>query len=255
MPPDVLISDWDCTLEKGRGGALAIRIGLRLVRSLPRADADRLIAARAAQPFDSIADLAQRAALNRRAMRLLAAAGALRSLSAHRHEAGWLALGADPPPGTLALAAATETPVELPRPDAGEEILADYRQLSLSTTLHPLALLRERLRALGLTSQLELRALPDGAQVRVSGIVTHMQQPGTASGVVFVSLEDETGIVNVILWPKVFEAQKRPALAASLLEVDGTLQNQNGVAHVVARKLHDRSHWLKGLARRSRDFH
>ena len=255
LPPDVLISDWDCTLEKGRGGALAIRIGLRLVRSLPRADADRLIAARAAQPFDSIADVAQRAALNRRAMRLLAAAGALHSLSAHRHEAGWLALGADPPPGTLALAAATETPVELPRPDAGEEILADYRQLSLSTTLHPLALLRERLRALGLASQLELRALPDGAQVRVGGIVTHMQQPGTASGVVFVSLEDETGIVNVILWPQVFQAQKRPALAASLLEVDGTLQNQNGVAHVVARKLHDRSHWLKGLARRSRDFH
>ena len=255
LPPDVLVSDWDCTLETGRGGALAIRIGLRLVRSLPRADAERTIAARGAQPFHSIAELAQRAALPRRSMRMLAGAGALRSLSRHRHEAGWLALGAEPPPGTLALAAAIEPAVNLRRPDATEEIMADYRQLSLSTTLHPLALLRERLRALGLASNLELRALPDGAQVRVGGLVTHLQQPGTASGVVFLSLEDETGIVNVILWPQVFETQREPALAASLLEVNGTLQNQHGVAHVVARTLHDRSHWLTGVARRSRDFH
>jgi DNA polymerase III alpha subunit len=178
-------------------------------------------------------------------------------LKRHEPAAFFAALINSQPMGfyTLSLAAAAEAPVELPRPDAGEEILADYRQLSLSTTLHPLALLRERLRALGLVSQLELRALPNGAQVRVSGIVTHMQQPGTASGVVFASLEDETGIVNVILWPKVFEAQKKPALTASLLEVDGTLQNQHGVAHVVARRLHDRSHWIQGLARRSRDFH
>jgi error-prone DNA polymerase len=89
----------------------------------------------------------------------------------------------------------------------------------------------------------------------VGGLVTHLQQPGTASGVVFLSLEDETGIVNVILWPQVFDAQRTPALAASLLEVNGTLQNQHGVAHVVARTLHDRSHWLEGMTRRSRDFH
>ena len=188
-------------------------------------------------------------------MQLLAGAGALRSLSTHRHEALWLALGAEPPPGTLPLEAATEPAVMLPRPDAAQEIMADYRQLSLSTTQHPLALLRGRLRARGLSSNLELRALPDGAPVRVGGLVTHLQQPGTASGVVFLSLEDETGIVNVILWPQVFETQRAPALAASLLEVNGTLQNQHGVAHVVARTLHDRSDWLEGMARRSRDFH
>ena len=255
LPPDVLVSEWDCTLEAAAGGASAIRIGLRLVRSLPRADAERLLAARAGGPFQSIAALAQRAALSRRSMQLLAGAGALCSLSAHRHEAGWLALGAEPPPGPLPLAAAAETTVILPRPDAAGEIGADYRALSLSTTRHPLALLRERLRERGLRSNLELRALPDGAQVRVGGLVTHLQQPGTASGVVFLSLEDETGIVNVILWPQVFEAQRASALAASLLVVSGTLQNQHGVTHVVARALHDRSHWLTGIARRSRDFH
>jgi error-prone DNA polymerase len=255
LPPDVQLSEWDCTLEPAAaGGALAIRIGLRLVRSLPRADAGRLIAARAAAPFRDIADLAQRAALGRRSLQLLAEAGALRSLSEHRHAASWLALGAEPPPGTLPLAAAAEPALALPRPTAAQEILADYRRLALSTTRHPLALLRERLRTLGFSSGLELRALPDGTPVRVGGLVTHLQQPGTASGVVFLSLEDETGIVNVILWPQVFASQRAPALAASLLEVSGTLQNQHGVTHVIARKLCNRSRWLAGMARRSRDF-
>jgi error-prone DNA polymerase len=255
LPPDVQLSGWDCTLEPAAaGGALAIRIGLRLVRSLPRADAARLIAARAAAPFRDIAALAQRAALGRRSLQLLAEAGALRSLSEHRHAASWLALGAEPPPGTLPLAAAAEPELTLPRPSAAQEILADYRRLALSTTRHPLALLRERLRTLGFSSGLELRALPDGTPVRVGGLITHLQQPGTASGVVFLSLEDETGIVNVILWPQVFASQRAPALAASLLEVSGTLQNQHGVTHVIARDLRNRSRWLAGMARRARDF-
>ena len=255
LPPDVLRSVWDCTLERATGGALAIRIGLRMVRSLPSAHAQRLLAARAQAPFQSIAELAQRAALPRRSVQLLAIAGALRALSEHRHAASWLALGAEPPCGSLGLANPAEPAVTLPRPSAAQEIMADYRQLSLSTTQHPLVLLREQLRRARIRSNLELRALPDGAAVRVGGLVTHLQQPGTASGVVFLSLEDETGIVNVILWPQVFLAQRAPALGASLLVVSGTLQNQNGVAHVIARRLHDRSHWLEGLTRRSRDFH
>ena len=255
LPPDALRSDWDCTLERAAGGTLAIRIGLRLVRSLPSAHAQRLLAARVLAPFGSIAELAQRAALPRRSMQLLAIAGALRPLSEHRHAASWLALGAEPPPGSLGLANPAEPAVTLPRPSAAQEIMADYRQLSLSTTQHPLVLLRAQLRRARIRSNLELRALPDGTAVRVGGLVTHLQQPGTASGVVFLSLEDETGIVNVILWPQVFMAQRAPALGASLLVVSGRLQNQNGVAHVIARRLHDRSHWLEGLTRRSRDFH
>jgi error-prone DNA polymerase len=251
----VLISEWDCTLESANGGALAIRIGLALVRSLPRTDAERIIAARKQQAFASIAELARQAVLCRRSLQLLARAGALRALSEHRHAASWLALGAEPPPGTLPLTAASEAAVQLPRPSAAQEIMADYQQLSLSTTQHPVRLLRQQLRERGLSSNLELRAMPDGSPVRVGGLVTHLQQPGTASGVVFLSLEDETGIVNVILWPQVFATQRAPALTASLLEVRGRLQNQHGVTHVVASSLHDRSGWLAGIARRSRDFH
>src|SRR5260221_2712038 len=255
LPPDVLRSVWDCTLERATGGALAIRIGLALVRSLPSAHAQRLLDARAQAPFQSIAELAQRAAFPRRSMQRLAHPGALRPLSEHRHAASWLALGAEPPPGSLGLANPAEPAVPLPRPSAAQEIMADYRQLSLSNTQHPLVLLREQLRRARICSNLELRALPDGAAVRVGGLVTHLQQPGTASCVVFLSLEDETGIDNVILWPQVFMAQRAPALSASLLAVSGRLQNQNGVAHVIERRLHDRSHWLEGLNRRSPDFH
>jgi error-prone DNA polymerase len=255
LPPDVLVSDWDCTLERGAQGQLAIRIGLRQVRSLARADAERILAARAQRPPRSIAELARAAALNRSTLQKLAAAGALRTLSAHRHEAAWLALGTERPAGPLQLEAAAEAPVSLPTPSEAQEILADYRQLGLSTTRHPLVLLRAQLRRLDIRSTLELRALADGARVRAAGLITHLQQPGTASGVVFLSLEDETGILSVILWPQVFETQRQAALAASLLVVSGTLQNRAGVTHLIAHRLHDRSVWLTGLERRSRDFH
>ena len=255
LPPDVRVSDWDCTLERGADGALAIRIGLGQVRSLARADAERILAARAQRLPRSITELAADAVLNRAALQKLAAAGALHGLSAHRHEATWLALGAERPAGSLPLEAAAEAPVPLPVPSEAQEIVADYRQLALSTTRHPLSLLRERLRRHDIRSTLELRALADGAQVRAAGLITHLQQPGTASGVVFLSLEDETGIQSVILWPQVFEAQRRIALSASLLVVSGTLQNREGVTHLIARRLHDRSAWLGGIGRRSRDFH
>jgi error-prone DNA polymerase len=255
LPPDVLVSDWDCTLERGADGALAIRIGLRQVRSLARAEAERILAARAQRLPQSITELASDAALNRSTLQKLAAAGALHALSAHRHEAAWLALGAERPIGSLQLEAAVETPLPLPVPSEAQEILADYRQLALSTTRHPLGLLRERLRRHNIRSTLELRALADGARVRAAGLITHLQQPGTASGVVFLSLEDETGIQSVILWPQVFETQRRVALSASLLVVSGTLQNREGVTHLIAQRLHDRSVWLSGIERRSRDFH
>ncbi len=179
--------------------------------SLARAEAQRIVAARALRVPQSIAELARAADLNRGALQKLAAAGALGTLSAHRHEASWLALGAERPAGSLQLEAATEPPVSLPAPSEAQEILADYRQLTLSTTRHPLVLLRGHLRRLNIRSTLELRALADGVTVRAAGLITHLQQPGTASGVVFLSLEDETGILSVILWPQVFEhtAQRR----------------------------------------------
>jgi error-prone DNA polymerase len=267
LPPDVLHSDWDYTLEPRVPPAdatppavmparneLTIRIGLRQVRSLKEADARRLCAARAAQPFTSIDDLTGRARLDRRSLRLLAAAGALRSLSAHRHDASWRALGIELLPPLLAHAAAHEADAPLPIPTEAQEVLADFRQLGLSTGRHPLALLRPWLRAHRLHSSADIRTLPDGGNVRVGGLVTHLQQPGTAAGVTFISLEDEHGIANVIVWPQVYAREYQAAQQASLLVVSGRLQHHDNVIHVIARRLHDRSHWLQSLPRRSRDF-
>ncbi|HEY3730283.1 MAG TPA: error-prone DNA polymerase [Steroidobacteraceae bacterium] len=256
---DVSCSDWDCTLElagasPAAGVQPALRLGLRLVRGLPREDGERIVTERAQRAFISIDELAARARLSRRSIQALAAAGALASLSAHRHDASWQALGVERLPGLLAGRSARETPLALPQPTERENILADYRHLGLTTGRHPLELLRPQLARRGFRRSSDLQQLADGSRVLVGGLVTHMQQPATASGVVFASLEDETGIVNIILWPKLFAAQRRCALESSLLVVDGTLQRRDRVAHVVAHRLHDRSAWL-GLRRDSRDFH
>jgi error-prone DNA polymerase len=257
-PADVGVSDWDCTLEPdgaAPGQQPALRLGLRLVRGLPRADAERIVAERARQRFASIDELAARAQLSRRSIQALAAAGALGTLSSHRHDASWQALGVERLPGLIAGLSASEPKAALPAPTESQNILADYRHLGLTTGRHPLALLRPALIRRGFRSSSDLQRLADGSSVRVGGLVTHMQQPATASGVVFASLEDETGIVNIILWPKVFAAQRRCALESSLLVVEGTLQRRDRVAHVIARRLHNRSAWLGGMRRDSRDFH
>jgi error-prone DNA polymerase len=250
---DVSVSQWHCTLEHDTPGP-ALRLGLCLVRTLREADAERILAARAERAFTGIDELSARAQLSRRAVQALAAAGALSALSLHRHEAHWRALGVERLPGLIEGLSAPEAPAALPEPSESQNILADYRHLGLTIGRHPLALLRPRLARKGFRSSQELHELPDGINVRVGGLITHMQQPSTASGVVFASLEDETGIVNVILWPKVFAAQRRCALESSLLVVDGALQRRDYVAHVVARRLHDGSRWLAGISRESRDF-
>jgi error-prone DNA polymerase len=262
-PVDVSISDWDCTLEPDSvpqdqpapQGQPALRLGMRLVRGLPRADAERIVAERAQRGFASIDELAARALLSRRSIQALAAAGALATLSAHRHDANWRALGVERLPGLIAGFSAREAAVALPAPTERQDILADYRHLGLTTGRHPLALLRPALMRKGFRSSSDLQQLADGSSVRVGGLVTHMQQPATASGVVFASLEDETGIVNIILWPKVFAAQRRCALESSLLVVEGTLQRRDRVAHVIAQRLRNGSAWLAGIRRDSRDFH
>jgi len=253
LPVDVTLSAWHCTLEHQQHGP-ALRLGLCLVRGLPETQAERIVSARTERPFSGIDELGARAQLSRRALQSLAAAGALSALSVHRHEAHWRALGVERLPGLIEGLSAREAPAALPAPSESQNILADYRHLGLTTGRHPLALLRPRLSRQGFRSSRELSLLPDGIEVRVGGLITHMQQPSTASGVVFASLEDETGIVNVILWPKVFAAQRRCALESSLLVVDGALQRRDRVAHVVARRLHDASAWLSGLTRDSRDF-
>ncbi|MGH8441309.1 MAG: error-prone DNA polymerase [Nevskiaceae bacterium] len=258
-PADVLHSDWDCTLERGFARddtRPVVRLGLRMIAKLPEAEAQRIVELRrAGASFAGLNELAHRAQLTRRALNALADAGALRGLVGHRHGARWAANGVQPLTGLLAGVPASEPPVALPEPSEGREILADYRSLGLTLGRHPLALLRERLARKHILAASDLHGLPNGRSVKVAGIVTHRQRPQTASGVVFATLEDETGTANLIIWPKVMERQLDAVLHASLMLVEGELQSEQGVIHVIARDIRDCSGWLGGLRTPSRDFH
>jgi error-prone DNA polymerase len=211
--------------------------------------------ARAAGRVDAVQYLAERAGLGRRSLDALAAAGALASLAGHRHGARWQAAGVRRNRDLLAGQAPREAPVPLPAPREGQDIAADYRGLGLTLGRHPLALLRGQLGRRRVSTAAALAGLPDGRLVRVAGIVTHRQRPGTASGVVFVTLEDETGSVNLVVWPRMLEAQREAVLGARLMLVHGRLQAADGVIHVVAGRIEDRSGLLGALPVASRDFH
>ncbi len=249
-PPEVGASDWDCTLEAG-----AVRLGLRMVGGLSEAAASRIVSARAAGPFASAEDLARRAALGRRELRCLAEGGALAALAGHRRQAHWAVAGLRPAAGLLREAPLGETLLELPAPGEGEDIVADYASLGLTLGRHPLALLRGRLHDLKLISAQALRARAHGSRVRAAGLVTCRQRPDTASGVVFVTLEDETGTVNVVVWRDLVERQRRELLGARLLGVEGVIERDGDVVHLVARRLSDHSRLLGELLAPSRDFH
>jgi error-prone DNA polymerase len=232
----------------------AIRLGLREVRGLAREAGEAIVAARARAPFRDLADLCGRAALDRKAREALAEAGALRGLAGHRHAARWQVAGVERQRPLLP-GSPQESRVALPAPGEGEELLSDYRALGLSLGRHPLALLRRQLRERRLLGSRELRDRGHGSQVRTAGLVTMRQKPQTASGTIFVTLEDEHGMVNVIVWPRVADRGRRALLGASLLEVGGRWERVDGVEHLVARDLQDLSGLLGGLRTGSRDFH
>ena len=245
-PVDVTASDWDCTLEGG-----ALRLGLRMVKGLSETAAQRIVASR---PFGSMEALARRAALDRRALGHLAAAGALASLAGHRRQAHWHAAGMEPAHGMLRAAPLRESAVELAAPGEGEDIVADYASLGLTLGRHPLALLRSRLGRLGMLTAGQLRALPNGRIARAAGLVTCRQRPDTASGVIFVTLEDETGCANVIVWRDLVARQRRELLGVRLLGVQGVIERDGEVVHLVARRLFDYDVLLGCLSVHSRDF-
>ncbi|XBT46213.1 error-prone DNA polymerase [Pseudomonas viridiflava] len=255
-PVDVCHSDWDCTLEPEPGGALAIRMGLRLVRGLAEADARRLAQARAQRPWRDVEDLCLRAGLDSRTRAQLADAGALRALASDRHQARWQVAAVQPQLPLFAdMQALPESTVELPVPSVAEDLMADYQTLGTTLGPHPLTLLRPRLRALGCRSSRELQDVGHGDNIAVAGLVVGRQRPQTASGVTFVTLEDEHGMVNVVVWRELAERQRRALVGAQLLKVSGRLEQENGVRHLIARRLEDVSPLLQGLDVRSRDFH
>jgi len=233
----------------------ALRLGLRLVAGLTEAGAQRTVAARRGAPFSSVADLAHRAGLNKRDLALLGDAGALAALAGHRHAAVWDVAGIERLPPLLAGSAFNEVAPVLPPPTEGQDIVADYRTLGLTLRRHPLALLRDRLRQRRLLTAADIGATPHGRIVRTAGIVIGRQRPDTASGVIFVTLEDETGATNVIVWRDLGDRQRRELLGAKLLAVFGKVEREGPVVHVLAGKLADLSPLLGELPARSRDFH
>jgi error-prone DNA polymerase len=253
---DVTISDWDCALERREDGRPALRLGLRLVKHLSQEGAARLMAARAARNFDGIADLAERAALDRRDLEALAAADALTKLTGHRHRAVWQVTGVERALPLLSAATAVDEGIPLLRaPREGQDIAADYGSVGLTLRRHPLALLRDKLQRRGVVPTRELWDQPNGKLVRTAGLVITRQRPGSAGGVTFVTMEDETGYVNLIVWNRVAVEQRAALLESRLLEVHGKLQREGDVQHVIAQRLTNLSSLLGDLVVASRNFH
>jgi error-prone DNA polymerase len=244
----------DSSLEAGASGRPGIRLGLGLIKGLSEACARRIAAARAEAAFADLTDLAQRARLDQGDLGALAAAGALKPFCEHRHRARWDAAAID---RGAPLLAATRIPEGIPllsRPTEGQDIAADYQALGLSLGRHPLALLRDKLKAMRVATAATVRQLENGDSAHAAGLVITRQRPGSASGVVFVTLEDETGNLNLIVWEKLARRARRVLLESRLLGVYGRVQRDGEVLHLIARELEDLTALLGQLPTQSRDF-
>ena len=260
-PVDITVSDWDNTLEGGYarcgiddGGQAAIRLGLRQIAGLSEAVGKRIVAARRQHAFTDVRDLSLRAALDEKSRTALAEAGALQPLAGHRHAARWAVAGIERQRPLLP-GSPDEDAIALPAPRAGEDVLSDYRATGLTLREHPLALLRARLRRERVLDSSQLREVKHGRGVHAAGLVTQRQRPATAGGTIFVTLEDEHGMVNVVVWRDVALRARKALLGARLMAVRGRWEQVDGVQHLIARELRDISHLLGDLRTASRDFH
>jgi error-prone DNA polymerase len=261
---DVTRSAWESTLEgrepggPARPGEMpAVRVGLAAIRGLPRESGDAIVAARRERPFESIADLSRRAGISSAWLQRLAAAGALRGLEVQRRRALWAALATPPisADGDLFAGVVTdEPPAPLPDPTAAEEVAADYATTGLSARAHPMALLRPALATRSVRTARELARMRDRDPVEVAGLVIVRQRPATASGIVFVSLEDETGIANLVLTPDVYERFRAIVRGAPFLVAQGRVERSGSVVNVRVRSVRPVRN-AHGLEARARDFH
>jgi error-prone DNA polymerase len=281
LPVDVTASEADCTLEDdapnlaGWRACLAaslhpapkdhappdyraqpaIRLGLKRIKSLSDAGMRRLVTARQACIFAGIDDLARRAMLDRGDLEALSAADALAGLTGHRRQALWEVTGIEAPIALLPTASTPEARADLRAPAEGENIVADYASVGLTLRRHPLALLRPLLDRRRLANSAQLANYPHRRLARAAGIVVGRQRPDTAKGVIFITLEDEAGNINVVCWPQVIEAHRREILTARLLTVYGVWETDGKVSHLIAKRVVDDSALLGRLLTRSRDFH
>jgi len=258
---DVRYSDMDCTLEDAPGmlavncRAPALRLGLRLIKGLAPDAAERVASARRRQSFIDVSDLVNRALLDRSARNALARADALKGLAGHRHNAQWHIAAAHVHDDLFAGIEPPEEKLDLPRPNEGTDIVADYASTGLTLRRHPMALLRARLARQGVLDARRFDERADGQPVHVAGLVTIRQRPGSAKGTTFVTIEDEIGHVNVVVHRALMQQYRTTVTRARLLRVIGVMQRKDTVTHCVARQLIDDSALLGELTIRSRDFH
>ncbi|MEM6817872.1 MAG: error-prone DNA polymerase [Pseudomonadota bacterium] len=258
-PVDVRHSDWDCTLERSTRSAdepvAALRLGLRLVKGFGEEAAARLVTVRETQGFSTVQEMAQRAVLNRAELGALASANALSRLAGHRHMARWQVAAVEHQDDLLAETEIAEGTPMLRTPGEVQDLIADYRTLGLTLGRHPMAMLRAGYEQRGFLRAVQLSDLNNNEPVYVAGIVITRQRPGSAGGVNFVTLEDESGYINLVIWKDLADRQRQVLVGARLMGVRGYVQIQDKVIHVVARELYDFSNQLGELATRSRDFH
>ena len=254
LPVDVSRSMAESSLETAEGTATSVRLGLHMVKGLRMDTAQRIVEARTRHNLQSITALCAAAGLDRGEVELLAQAGALGSLAGNRHQAHWQARAIEPP-RPLLVCPELDDGVALPPPSESQNVVADYRSLGLSLGRHPVALLRERGEFQRCCPAAELPRRGSGRFVRVGGLVTCRQRPGTASGVLFLTLEDDTGNINVVVWRDRQERFRKALLGGRLLLVKGIVENRDAVVHVIAGEIIDRSEALGGIASQSRDFH
>jgi error-prone DNA polymerase len=246
---DVNFSDWDCTLEES-----ALRLGFRLIQGFRRADAEVIALARKSGTFDSFDAFARRTGLGRGALKRLAQADAFRSLPLDRRGALWRALPERDELPLFAHLDSEEPPAPLPLMTAFQEVLADYGSAGLTLREHPVHFLRPHLDRLRVTPAAKLTELKTGKAVTVAGIVLIRQRPSTARGITFVTLEDETGIVNLIVRPEIWERYRTAARSAVVMLASGYLQNEENIIHVLTTRIEDLSRTMEKLETTSRDF-
>lgn len=251
LPADVSHSDVEATMDD----RLTVRLGLQLISGVGTPALDRIVQARSQQPFSDVNDLARRARLDQSDLRHLASADALHSLAGHRRQQVWEASALHKAPGLLSDVPVQETPLVLAAAPEGEEVVFDYAANGLTLRRHPLALLRPVLSSRRLETAAKLHEHRHGRLVRTCGIVTMRQQPPTAKGTIFLSLEDETGSINVVVWSSVRDRFRTPMLQARLLMVCGVWQSVDGVNNLIAQYLGDLTPLLGELHTTSRNFH
>ncbi|MGD9021837.1 MAG: error-prone DNA polymerase, partial [Lysobacterales bacterium] len=255
LPADVRYSDWNCTLERTSDDTPRLRLGLRLLKGLGKSASNRIAAARSEAAFTTAQDLANRARLDKRELAALAEAAALRGIAGHRHRARWEIAALEKQPADLLRGIRRTDDATTIRPASEvDDLKADYAATGLTLGRHPLALLRGALRQRRIRTARELLQLQHGTRARACGLVTMRQHPMTARGTIFLTLEDETGHVNVVVWKRLWERHRSLILTASLIAIGGVMESDGEVYHLIADQVHDFGHLFTGLEARSRDF-